>query len=280
MKGIKLIGLDLDGTLLNEKKELSECNRKAIERAASQGVIIVPATGRPLIGLQTCVLSLPVKYALTANGAAIYELAAKKRIYNICIPREKAIAILSMLREYDVMEDCFIDGKGYGEKGKLSQSDLYAMPEIVRAYIKATRTQVKSLPEYIRENNSMVEKITVNFREKDGILLWEKEIRERLSKEFPDCAVVKGIPTNLEITDAKATKGNAILKLGELLGISREEIMVCGDSQNDMEMIRAAGLGVAMGNAIPEVKKAADYITLSNEEDGVAKAIQKFVIGD
>ena len=126
----------------------------------------------------------------------------------------------------------------------------------------------------------MVEKITVNFKEKDGILLWEKEIRERLSKEFPDCAVVKGVPTNLEITDEQATKGNAILKLGELLGISREEIMVCGDSQNDMEMIKAAGLGVAMGNAMPEVKKAADYITLSNEEDGVAAAIEKFVIGD
>lgn len=280
MKGIKLIGLDLDGTLLNEKKELSKGNRQAIERAASQGVIIVPATGRPLVGLQPCVLSLPIKYALTANGAAIYEITTKKRIYEVCISRERTMAILSMLREYDVMEDCFIDGRGYGEEGKLSQSDLYAMPEIVRAYIKATRTQVKSLPEYIRENNSMVEKITVNFREKDGILLWEKEILERLSKEFPDCAVVKGIPTNLEITDAKATKGNAILKLGELLGISREEIMVCGDSQNDMEMIRAAGLGVAMGNAIPEVKKAADYITLSNEEDGVAKAIQKFVIGD
>lgn len=280
MGKIKLIGLDLDGTLLNDKKELSGRNRKAIERAAAQGVFIVPATGRPLVGLQAPVLSLPVKYALTANGAAVYEITTKKRIYAACIPREKALAILSMLREYDVMEDCFMDGHGYGEKEKLLQSDLYAMPEVVRAYIKATRKQVENLPEYIRGNDCMVEKITVNFKEKDGTLLWEKEIRERLSKEFPDCAVVKGVPTNLEITDEQATKGNAILKLGEFLGISREEIMVCGDSQNDMEMIKAAGLGVAMGNAMPEVKKAADYITLSNEEDGVAAAIEKFVIGD
>lgn len=280
MGKIKLIGLDLDGTLLNDKKELSGRNRKAIEKAAAQGVFIVPATGRPLVGLQAPVLSLPVKYALTANGAAVYELAAKKRIYAAGILKEKALAILSMLQEYDVMEDCFMDGHGYGEKDKLLQSDLYAMPEVVRAYIKATRKQVENLSEYIRENDCMVEKITVNFKEKDGILLWEREIRERLSKEFPDCAVVKGVPTNLEITDEQATKGNAILKLGELLGISREEIMVCGDSQNDMEMIKAAGFGVAMGNAMPEVKKAADYITLSNEEDGVAAAIEKFVIGD
>lgn len=280
MGKIKLIGLDLDGTLLNDKKELSGRNRKAIERAAAQGVFIVPATGRPLVGLQAPVLSLPVKYALTANGAAVYKLTTKRRIYAAGIPREKALAILSMLQEYDVMEDCFMDGHGYGEKEKLLQSDLYAMPEVVRAYIKATRKQVENLSEYIRENDCMVEKITVNFKEKDGTLLWEKEIRERLSKEFPDCAVVKGVPTNLEITGEQATKGNAILKLGELLGISREEIMVCGDSQNDMEMIKAAGLGVAMGNAMPEVKKAADYITLSNEEDGVAAAIEKFVIGD
>ena len=126
----------------------------------------------------------------------------------------------------------------------------------------------------------MVEKITVNFKEEKGVLLWEKEIRERLSEEFPGYAVVKGIPTNLEITVGGATKGNAILHLGELLGIKREEIMVCGDSQNDMEMIKAAGLGVAMGNAAPEVKEAADYITLTNEEDGVAAAIEKFVLSD
>lgn len=280
MSKIKLIGLDLDGTLFNDKKEISGRNREAIEQAAALGVFIVPATGRPFVGLQPSVRSLPIKYALTANGAAVYEAATGKRLYEACIPEEKAVSILSMLREYDVMEDCFIDGYGYGEKEKLEKSDSYAMPEVVRAYMMATRKQVNSLLEYIREKHCMVEKITVNFKEKNGILLWEQEIKERLFREFPEYAVVKGVPTNLEITHGTATKGAAILKLGELLGISREEIMVCGDSQNDLDMIKAAGIGIAMGNAIPEVKAVADYITLSNEEDGVAKAIEKFVIGD
>lgn len=280
MSNIKLIALDLDGTLFNDKKQLSDRNRQAIERAAKQGVIILPATGRPFAGLQESILSLPVSYALTANGAAIYRIADKKRVYDACFSWEEALRIIVMLQEYDVMEDCFIDGFGYSEKKKLADSDSYAMPEVVRAYIQATRRQVENLPVYIREKQCKIEKITVNFKEKDGILQWEKEIKERLQKEFPDCSVVKGIPTNQEITRGDADKGTGILKFGELLGIKQEEIMACGDSQNDLAMIKAAGLGVAMGNSTEEVKKAADYITLTNEEDGVAAAIEKFVIGE
>jgi S-adenosylmethionine:tRNA ribosyltransferase-isomerase len=186
--------------------------------------------------------------------------------------------VLAILQEYDVMEDCFIDGHGYGEASKISNNQLYAMPELIRQYITLTRKQVENLPRFIEENQYMVEKMTVNFKEKDGVLLWEKEIKERLSKEFPELVIVKGVPTNLEITEAGATKGAAILHLGELLGIKREEIMVCGDSQNDIEMIRSAGLGVAMGNATDEVKAAADYITLTNDEDGVAAVIKQFVL--
>lgn len=278
MSKIKLIGLDLDGTLFNDKKELSERNRQAIEKAAEQGVVILPATGRPISGLPEPVRTLPAEYALTANGAAIYRLSDRKRIYEACFSWEQALEVVTMLQEYDVMEDCFIDGCGYSEAKKLLNSDAYEMSDVVRAYIKATRKHVESLPEYIKEHQCKVEKITVNFKGKDGILLWEKEIIERFKKDLPEYSVVKGIPTNLEITTGSANKGNAILHLGELLGIKREEIMACGDSQNDLEMIKAAGLGVAMGNAVEEVKAAADYITLSNEEDGVAAAIEKFVL--
>lgn len=278
MSKIKLIGLDLDGTLFDEEKRLSERNRQAIERAVKAGAVVLPATGRPFTGLQDSVLSLPVSYALTANGAAVYRIADKKRIYEACIEWEEAVRILSMLQEYDVMGDSFIDGYGYGEEGRLLHSDLYAMPQVVRDYIKATRRQVKNLIAYIQENKCRVEKITVNFKEEKGILLWEREILERMAKEFSEYAVVKGMPTNLEITAGNATKGNAILHFGELLGIGREEIMACGDSQNDIEMIKKAGLGVAMGNAVEEVKEIADYVTLTNEEDGVAAAIEKFVL--
>ena len=89
---------------------------------------------------------------------------------------------------------------------------------------------------------------------------------------------MSGVPTNLEITMATADKGNGMVKLGEYLGITSEEIMTCGDSENDMAMIVAAGFGVAMANGTNEVKEAANYITDSNEEDGVAKVIEKFVL--
>lgn len=278
MNKIKLIGLDLDGTLFDDKKKISERNRQTIEKAAAQGVIILPSTGRPLSGLPEPVRTLPAEYALTANGAAIYRLSDKKRIYEACFSWEEALKVVLMLQEYDVLEDCFIDGYGYSEEKKLENSGVYAMSEIIREYIMATRKQVENLPAYLKEHQCKVEKITVNFKEKDGILLWEKEIRERFKRDFPEYAVVKGIPTNLEITAEGASKGNAILRLGKLLGIKREEIMACGDSQNDLAMIEAAGLGVAMGNAVEEVKAAADYVTLSNEEDGVAAVIEKFVL--
>jgi len=96
--------------------------------------------------------------------------------------------------------------------------------------------------------------------------------------EFPQLVAVSGVPTNLEITMATADKGNGMIKLGEYLGITREEIMTCGDSENDMAMIVAAGFGVAMANGTDEVKEAANYITSSNEEDGVAEVIEKFVL--
>ena len=278
MSKIKLIGLDLDGTLLNDKKELSDRNREAIEKAAAQGVIVVPATGRPLVGIKEEILSLPIKYALTANGAAIYEMESKNRIYEACFHWKEALDIISMLQEYDVLEDCFIDGQGYVEKDKFEKLDTYVLDENVKNYIRSSRILVKHLIEHIWCEGCKVEKITVNFKEENGVLLAEKEIKERFAKDFPECSVVKGIPTNLEITTGAATKGNAILKLGELLGISKEEIMVCGDSQNDMDMMKAAGFSVAMGNATPEIKAVADYVTLSNEESGVAAAIEKFVL--
>ncbi len=280
MSKIKLVGLDLDGTLINDKKEVSWHTREVIERATKQGVVIVPATGRPFIGIPKEVLSLPVSYAVTANGAGVYRIASRERLYENCIPWEEAYRLLTMLKEYDVMGDCFIDGYGFGEEEKLEHSCQFAMSEETRKYIKATRKTVKDLPEYVKENRCQVEKITMNFKERDGILLWEKEIREEFAKNYTGYAVVKGMPTNLEVTAGTATKGNALLHLGGLLGIKQEEIMACGDSENDLEMLKAVGVGVAMGNAVPEILEAADYVTLTNREDGVAAAIEKFAIGD
>lgn len=277
---IKLIGLDLDGTVFDNKKCISERTKNAIREAIKQGVVVVPATGRPLAGVSKEFAEIEgVKYALTANGAAIYNMETKECIYKDTISTELVCEVISKLEKYDIMIDVFIDGMGYVEHDVLAKKDDYVMSEEIRKYIMDTRKTVSNLVEYIEIGNYLVEKITVNFKVDATTknLLYKKEVMEVMA-QYPQLVCVSGVPTNLEITMATAHKGNAMIKLGELLGIKREEIMACGDSGNDMAMIVAAGFGVAMENGTDEVKQAANYITASNEEDGVAYVIEKFVL--
>ena len=297
---IKLIGLDLDGTVFDNQKRISLRTKKAIEDAIKQGVVVVPATGRPVAGVPEEFARIEgVQYALTANGAAIYNVQTKKCVYQNAISPELACEVIASLQRYDVMVDAFVDGLGYVEADVLARMNEFAMSEVIKKYILDTRKTVENLSEYIKANACKVEKITVNFKrlkETDEQvqcnaadkkekkvetdlkwLLHKEEILSELS-EYPQLIGVSGVPTNLEITMATADKGNGMVKLGEYLGISPEEIMTCGDSENDMAMILAAGFGVAMANGTDEVKEAANYITDSNEEDGVAKVIEKFVL--
>ncbi|MEG1459329.1 MAG: HAD-IIB family hydrolase, partial [Acetivibrio sp.] len=148
----------------------------------------------------------------------------------------------------------------------------------LREYILKTRTTVENLSVFLKERQQNIQKMTINFRREEDGSLYGKEGVEKILSEYKELAVVSGMATNLEVTNARATKGNGLLILGELFGIKKEEIMACGDSGNDREMLKAVGLGVAMENSTNEVLEIADYITKSNEEDGVAHAIEKFVL--
>lgn len=280
-KDIKLIGLDLDGTVFDDEKRISKRTMSAIKKAIEQGIFIVPATGRPIIGVPNELMTLDgIKYVLTANGAAIYQLNPKQCIYHDCLEESVCAEIITALDKFDVMTDVFIDGMGYVQKDKQEQHMDYSMPKVIREYILATRKAVPNLKAFVIENKTPVEKLTVNFKtNSDGSLCYKEEVIEEL-KKFPQLAVVSGVTTNIEITKKTATKGNALLALGRQLGIEKEQIMACGDSGNDREMLEQVGFGVAMGNAAEDVKEAADYITKSNEEDGVAYVIEQFALSE
>jgi Cof subfamily protein (haloacid dehalogenase superfamily) len=132
---------------------------------------------------------------------------------------------------------------------------------------------VENVKATVIEMNSPVDKVNGQFRNAED----KKKSYELLNK-VSGVVIVSSLGSNWEINAEGTDKGTAMLKLGELLGIRREEIMACGDGMNDIAMLKAVGLGVAMENAEPEVREAADYITTSNDEDGVAKAIEKFVL--
>lgn len=276
---IKMIGLDLDGTLLNNRKEFSKRNKAAIQEAIKKGVVVLPATGRPLTGIPKEFLEIEgVTYALSANGAAIYNLRENKKIYEECMDYRMVVSVLEKVRNLPIMADVFIDGVGYVEQESLEQSLKYMDSEEIREYIRKTRTPVDNLIDYIQKKKQSIQKMTINFRKmEDGRLEGKEAVLEALIP-YETLAVVSGIATNLEITNKAATKGNGLIALGKQLGIDKEYIMACGDSGNDREMLKMVGFGVAMKNSTNDVIEVADFVTKSNEEDGVACVIEDFVL--
>ena len=274
---IKLIALDLDGTLFNSDKKISEKNREAVSRAAKKGIIVVPATGRPFYGISEQVLSLAgIEYILTTNGAAVYRLSDERCMFEEPMDTERFLEFLRRAKEYFISCEVFIDGKAYTDEDSVKVWDKMKLGKPMMEYIRSTRIVEDNLEKFIRCNNKKVQKITMNFATADdGSKLYRSDII-KLAEEFDDFVWVSGGMGNVELTRRGISKGSGLMGLADMLGIDRKNIMACGDSGNDKEMIIAAGLGVAMSNAEPEILECADYITLSNDEDGVAAVIEKF----
>lgn len=272
---IKLIGLDLDGTVFNDKKQISERNVDAISRAIEKGVIVMPATGRPYTGLPEEFLAIPgVRYALTANGSSVLDLVEQKVVYSDLLEPEKALPLLDVVLSYDALVDVFIEGYGYAPDSSIESIVNYMQSEVMTDYFLKTRAFFEGdILHFIRQNKKPIEKMQMIFRD-----MAEKERAYAQLSQIPGITITSALVNNIEINSATANKGNGLLGLGKLLGIERNQIMACGDSGNDAEMIKAVGLGVAMGNASDHIKSLADFITLTNEEDGVAHAIEKFVL--
>ena len=162
---IRMIGFDLDGTLLTTDKILTERTKKALEAAADQGVILVPATGRPLCGLPKELLELPfIKYAVTANGARILETKTEQVLSEMLISVEKAREILDIFSDYDTLRDVYSEGIGYSEKEKLVHIQDYVMTKAMGEYILNTRVPVESVEEKFETENRGTDKVQALFR--------------------------------------------------------------------------------------------------------------------
>lgn len=274
MKKIKLIALDLDGTLLNSEKRLSQRNAEALRECIRRGVEIVPCTGRIWKGIPDFIREFPgVRYAITVNGAAIVDIQKKTEIDQRKFDADQAIEILEMAKQFDTMYDAYIDGQGYGEKRFMDHMDRYGISPILQNMIYETRMMVPDVVEKVRQERQAVEKINYFFSNLEE----RARAREALMKRN-DAVISSSFAFNLEINAVGATKGEGILRLASQLGIEPEATMGFGDGENDLSMMQEAGLGVAMGNAEESVKQAADYVTANNDEDGVALAIERFVL--
>lgn len=274
MKHIKMIGLDLDGTLLNGRKEVTDHTRKILEQAIAQGIILLVATGRPLTGIPGQVSAIQgMQYALTTNGARIYDLLQDRTILEHPLSCEKAKKVLKIAGKYDTLQEAYFDREVYAQEDQLKRISQYHKNPHMWEYVRATRTAVPSLTEWYEMSGRDADKLQLMFADMQELAHARKEL-----EEIPGLVLTGSLGNNIEVNAEGIDKGIGILELGRRLGISREEIMACGDGDNDLEMLKAVGVGVAMGNADADVKAAADYVTDTNEEEGVAKAVEKFAL--
>ena len=273
---IRLLGLDLDGTLLNNKKQVNWLDEDRIKKAMQKGVIIVPITGRPKKGIPESIEKLfHSSYVITSNGAVTTDVQLQKNIDSAYIHSKTALNIVELiqLQKEKINVEIFADGIGYVQKKQLDViKELYRGTHL-ESYFNISRIPVNDINRLIIGRNDDIAEISIMT---ESIAIKNKI--KKILVGFDDIKISSSVQTDLEINAKNAGKGMALLRLAKRLGIRNSQIMACGDSGNDIEMLQSVGISVAMSNATEEVKKIANYITLSNEENGVADMIDKFIL--
>ena len=277
MTDIRMIALDLDGTTLT-RGCITSRTRRALEAAIEQGVSVVIATGRVYGALPKDVFRIRgLQYILTSNGAVITDLSQKTVIYENCISRDAVMQILSLLYQNPhVRVVALTDGQAYVDADVFEELKNHgpAASCMSRSYIMRTTTAIDGILEFMGKRVHRLENISLHFTD-DG----EKErIRQEL-KKIDGITLTSSMAHNLEIGGANTSKASGLLALSQLTGIGLDEIMACGDSPNDMAMLSESGFSVVMSNGAPEVLELADFVAPSNEEEGVAYVVERFVLG-
>jgi len=271
---IKLIALDLDGTTLNDDKHISAANKAALEEAVEKGVNVVIATGRAFCALPEDVFKVKgIQYVLTSNGAAITDLRTGKTIYENCIAPAAVEEAVNVFRQHDFMVEAFTGGGAFIDRKIYDgmKESQYGYRHI--EYVLETRKPVDNIYEFILQNKEHIENLNVVFEYQE-----DRSMMRKIMGAISDSTLTSAFDNNLELGGATTSKAGALLELGRLLGVTADEMMAVGDSPNDMAMMEIAGMPVAVGNAKPEVKAIAKYISATNKEDGVAEAVRKFVL--
>lgn len=270
----KLICLDMDGTLLNSEKEISIRNKEAIKKASDKGVKVAIATGRIFTSVRYYAQLLGIKTPIIAsNGAYIREKDKDEIIYSSSISEEKCRKLINIIKKYDFdfyfnTFDTIISPRSF-PKGYTYLKMSNDLPENMKAnfYVSSDLEQ-----DVKKKSGDIVKGICIG----NDIESLKKAKYEII--KLDDFEVESSLRDNFEIMNKGVSKGKAVEVLAKLYGLNRDEVICMGDGENDLSMIEYAGLGVAMGNSQDCVKKEADYITDTNDKDGVAKAIEKFVL--
>ena len=270
---VRLIALDLDGTLLDSDKNLPPENFAALERAHRCGAYIVPATGRYFAAMPEVVRALPfLRYAITINGARVSNADDSEVLYTADLPLALALELMRWLDTMPVIYDCYMDNVGWMTERMQRRAAEFSPDQHYLKMMRELRRPVPELKAFVAARGHDIQKI--QFFTKDLDL--RAEVLRTCGERFPGTVASASCPNNVEINHVDATKGQALLGLCEALDISPAETLAFGDGLNDISMLRAAGCGVAMGNAVEAAKAAADEIAPSCDEAGVAAVVNRF----
>ena len=265
----KLLGLDLDGTLTNSKKEITAHTLDTLTRAQEQGLKIVLASGRPTYGVAPLANKLQLEkyegYILSYNGGEIIDWKTKEMMYkNLLDP-----TVLPYL--YKCAKDNDFAIVTYENEFVLTEKpdDEYVIKEALLNVMT-----IKKVDNFLDAVKHPVAKCLI-VGEPERLAVLEKEMQETLKDKM---GVFRSEPYFLELVPKGIDKARSLEVLLKEIGMTKEEMMAVGDGFNDLSMIRYAGMGVAMANAQTVVRDSADFITLSNDEDGVAHVVEKFIL--
>lgn len=264
---IRLLAVDLDDTLLNEASEVSEANKQAIREAVARGVIVTIATGRMFESAQYFAKEIGLDVPLISyNGALVQSAISEEVLMKRCLDEDAARAVLDLFREKGWYVQLYRNDKLYVD----------TKTDDTRDYENRVKTKAVEIGKAFYDDPKDILKMLA-IDDPDKLDFVEKTVQTTFAgKVFAP----RSRPRLLEIVNAKVNKGEALRFVAEHFGVKRDEVMAIGDSNNDIAMVEYAGIGVAMGNATPRVKEAADVMTKSNAEDGVAAAIKQYILGE
>ena len=280
----KLVAIDLDGTMLNKYGIITEKTKEIISKVQEKNVEVMIASGRAITSVKRFAKEIKSKkYFISGNGAITYDVENNKILYENILKKQKALQIIKICIYYNIYTENGIIAKNLNYNTLYYYKDNLTKPDENRTHINL----VEDIYNYIDEKNEKILKIMICDEHKsvfNSIVRRLKEISEievlevshmsrKIIKQGTEEIALEYFYTEVSAKDVD--KWNALEEVIKLMNISKEEVLTIGDNANDVKMIKNAGLGIAMGESAPYVKKCADKITLNNDEDGVAVALKE-----
>lgn len=268
---------DLDKTLLGSDGHLTPETITVMKTAASRGITIVPCSGRALNSLPAELFDIPgVDYAVTSNGVSICNLKNRTIIDSSCLPADSAERILAFIKNHvenpdDIHYECFIKGQGYTAESYWHNPLTNGAPSYKKEYIQATRIPVPSIIDHILAHAAELDCFDVIAHPDMASALFPV-----LQKAFPELYLTNSEQYLIEISQKNTGKHRGMERFCGLMGISLEQVVAFGDGNNDVEMLKEAGLGIAVGNAGESCRNAADRVlSESYDQDAVAHELRR-----